>query len=150
MTMSRNLANVLEIEPNNAAGEATPANLQQALNENAARGVALHGVIGGPGDYDHFRFTAKKGQVLDVQVYARRLAQRLPVMDYVRSEGIGYIADYDGPLLDEGSDSNIVDYCTTMERLLTLPVTVVHGGHDPSFGRDRMYEIARSYLQRRS
>jgi len=59
-------------------------------------------------------------------------------------------AIYDGPLLDESSDSNITDYCATMERLLTLPVTVVHGGHDPSFGRDRMYEIARSYLERRS
>lgn len=59
-------------------------------------------------------------------------------------------AIYDGPLLDESSDSNIADYCATMERLLTLPVTVVHGGHDPSFGRDRMYEIARSYLRRRS
>lgn len=59
-------------------------------------------------------------------------------------------AIYDGPLLDEASDSNIPDYRATMERLLTLPVTVVHGGHDPSFGCDRMYEIARSYLQRRS
>lgn len=59
-------------------------------------------------------------------------------------------AIYDGPLLDNGSDSNIADYCATMERLLTLPVAVVHGGHDPSFGRDRMYEIARSYLERRS
>lgn len=67
------------------------------------------------------------------------------------STGILFSGDaiYDGPLLDEGSDSNIVDYCATMERLLTLPVNVVHGGHDPSFGRDRMYEIARSYLQRR-
>ena len=79
-----NLANVLEIEPNNAAGEATPANLQQALNENVARGVALHGVIGGPGDYDHFRFTANKGQVLDLQVYARRLRSPLDPVLHIR------------------------------------------------------------------
>ncbi len=58
-------------------------------------------------------------------------------------------AIYDGPLLDQDADSDVADYCVTMERLLTLPVTVVHGGHDPSFGRDRMYEIARGYLQRR-
>ncbi len=58
-------------------------------------------------------------------------------------------AIYDGPLLDELEDSNIADYCATMERLMKLPVTVVHGGHDPSFGRDRLREIARSYLQRR-
>ena len=56
---------------------------------------------------------------------------------------------YDGPLLDEADDSDIGDYCTTMERLLDLPVNVVHGGHDPSFGRDRLREIARTYLQSR-
>lgn len=59
-------------------------------------------------------------------------------------------AIYDGPLLDEAPDSNIVDYCATMERLLTLPVTVVHGGHDPSFDRDRLHELARDYLRRRA
>ena len=31
------------------------------------------------------------------QVYALRLKEQLPVMDYIRSQGIGYIADYDGP-----------------------------------------------------
>ncbi len=59
-------------------------------------------------------------------------------------------AVYDGPLLDELGDSNIADYCATMHRLLELPVTVVHGGHDPSFGRDRLRAIARAYLERRS
>ncbi len=59
-------------------------------------------------------------------------------------------AVYDGPLLDELPDSDITAYCATMERLLTLPVTVVHGGHDPSFGRDRLQELARQYLRRRS
>jgi len=59
-------------------------------------------------------------------------------------------AVYDGPLLDELPDSDIAAYCATMERLLTLPVTVVHGGHDPSFGRDRLHELARNYLRRRS
>jgi glyoxylase-like metal-dependent hydrolase (beta-lactamase superfamily II) len=58
-------------------------------------------------------------------------------------------AIYDGPLLDELYHSDIGDYCTTMERLLDLPVTVVHGGHDPSFGRDRMHEIAQMYLEHR-
>ena len=59
-------------------------------------------------------------------------------------------AIYDGPLLDELAESSIRDYCTTMERLLALPVTVVHGGHDESFGRARLHEIARAYLARRS
>ena len=55
-------------------------------------------------------------------------------------------AIYDGPLLDELPESSIDDYCTTMDRLMTLPVTVVHAGHDPSFGRDRLHELATAYL----
>ncbi|MEM7321510.1 MAG: MBL fold metallo-hydrolase [Actinomycetota bacterium] len=58
-------------------------------------------------------------------------------------------AVYDGPLLDEFDDSDIGQYCATMERLLDLPVRVVHGGHDPSFGRDRLRELASDYLTRR-
>lgn len=58
-------------------------------------------------------------------------------------------AVYDGPLLDELEGSDVGQYCSTMERLLELPVDVVHGGHDPSFGRDRLREIARDYLDRR-
>lgn len=59
-------------------------------------------------------------------------------------------AIYDGPLLDQLEGSNVADYCATMERLIDLPVDIVHGGHDPSFGRDRLQEIARGYLTRSS
>ena len=55
-------------------------------------------------------------------------------------------AVYDGPLLDELPDSDIAQYCATMERLLTLPVEVVHAGHDPSFDRARLHELCRAYL----
>lgn len=55
-------------------------------------------------------------------------------------------AVYDGPLLDELPDSDIAQYCATMERLLTLPVQVVHAGHDPSFDRARLHELCRAYL----
>jgi glyoxylase-like metal-dependent hydrolase (beta-lactamase superfamily II) len=58
-------------------------------------------------------------------------------------------AIYDGPLLDELAESSIEDYCLTMDRLMTLPVTVVHAGHDPSFGRERLLQLARAYLERR-
>ena len=35
-----------------------------------------------------------------------------------------------------------------MDRLLALAGDqVVHGGTDPSFGRDRLYELAGAYLQ---
>jgi glyoxylase-like metal-dependent hydrolase (beta-lactamase superfamily II) len=58
-------------------------------------------------------------------------------------------AIYDGPLLDQLDDSDVADYIRTMERLRDLPVTVVHGGHDPSFGRERMVALADDYLRSR-
>jgi hypothetical protein len=36
-----------------------------------------------------------------------------------------------------------------MRRLRDLPVTTVHGGHEPSFGRDRLREICDAYLATR-
>jgi len=59
-------------------------------------------------------------------------------------------AIYDGPLLDELPESEISDYVETMRRLRELPVDVVHGGHDESFGRSRLVEIANDYIERRA
>ena len=58
-------------------------------------------------------------------------------------------AIYDGPLLDEIAGADIEAYLRTMERLRALPVRVVHAGHDPSFGRQRLIELADAYLRRR-
>ena len=59
-------------------------------------------------------------------------------------------AVYDGPLLDMLPESDIETYCRTMERLMALPVTVVHAGHEPSFGRERLVMLCRNYLESRS
>ena len=59
-------------------------------------------------------------------------------------------AIYDGPLLDQIPGSDITVYLETMRRLRNLPVSVVHAGHDPSFGRERLIEIADIYLISRS
>ncbi len=59
-------------------------------------------------------------------------------------------AIYDGPLLDTLPDSDIGDYLETMERLRRTPATIIHGGHDPSFGRDRLIELADAYIAERS
>lgn len=53
---------------------------------------------------------------------------------------------YDGPLLDQLPESDIAAYRDSMIRLRDLPVRVVHAGHDPSFGRDRMIELIDVYL----
>jgi glyoxylase-like metal-dependent hydrolase (beta-lactamase superfamily II) len=58
-------------------------------------------------------------------------------------------AIYDGPLLDNLPDSDVAAYRRTMERLLLLPVSIVHAGHDPSFGRERLQSLARAYLDAR-
>lgn len=53
---------------------------------------------------------------------------------------------YDGPLIEDTYHSNAKDYVTSMERLLTLPVRTVHGGHFPSFGAERYRQLIRSWL----
>ena len=57
-------------------------------------------------------------------------------------------AVYEGTLLAGLPDSDADAYRRTMERLATLPVAVVHAGHGDSFGRDRLHELARGYLDR--
>jgi glyoxylase-like metal-dependent hydrolase (beta-lactamase superfamily II) len=59
-------------------------------------------------------------------------------------------AVYDGPLLDELDGSDIDAYLSTMARLRDLAVTVVHGGHEPSFDRARLVELCDTYLAHRS
>lgn len=54
-------------------------------------------------------------------------------------------AVYDGPLLDDLPGADRLAYARTVARLKALPVQVVHGGHDPSFGRRRLHEILESW-----
>ncbi len=55
-----------------------------------------------------------------------------------------------GALLDELPESDIPQYVRSMERLRGLPVSLVHGGHDDSFGRDRLLELIDEYVGRRA
>lgn len=54
---------------------------------------------------------------------------------------------YDGPLVDDAYHSDSEDYLTTMEKILALPVRVVHGGHFPSFDGGRYLQLIRAYLE---
>jgi glyoxylase-like metal-dependent hydrolase (beta-lactamase superfamily II) len=58
-------------------------------------------------------------------------------------------AIYDGYLIDDLPTSDVADYVRTMRRLRELPVRTVHGGHKPSFGRERLIAIADDYLRRK-
>jgi glyoxylase-like metal-dependent hydrolase (beta-lactamase superfamily II) len=68
-----------------------------------------------------------------------------------RSRGVLFSGDviYDGTLLDELPESDIDDYVASVRRLLTLPVRIVHAGHEPSFDGDRLAELCQAYLDRR-
>ena len=53
---------------------------------------------------------------------------------------------YDGPLIDDAYHSEVGDYLATLERMRDLPVSVVHGGHFPSFGPTRYRQLIDEYL----
>ncbi|MBM3520863.1 MAG: MBL fold metallo-hydrolase, partial [Alphaproteobacteria bacterium] len=67
---------------------------------------------------------------------------------YEKRTGILLSGDiiYDGPLIDDTYHSNIAVYVATFERLRNLAVSVVHGGHFPSFGAVRYRQIIDEYL----
>jgi glyoxylase-like metal-dependent hydrolase (beta-lactamase superfamily II) len=57
---------------------------------------------------------------------------------------------YDGPLIEDTYHSDLQDYVASMERLSTLPVRVVHGGHFPSFSGDRLRQIIDAWLREKA
>lgn len=72
------VGNSLEVEPNDAIKQGTPATLPNAFN----------GIISKPGDIDCFKFAAKKGQAFDVECFARRIRSGLdPVMNIYYADG---------------------------------------------------------------
>ena len=68
---------------------------------------------------------------------------------FERQSGIFLSGDivYDGPLIDDAYHSDRNDYVSTMEQLAKLPVSIVHGGHFPSFGQVRYRQLIDEYLE---
>jgi Bacterial pre-peptidase C-terminal domain len=85
-------ANVMEVEPNDTPAQATAGTLFCAFN----------GVIDKPGDVDHFKFAAKKGQVFEVHCYARRIGSQLDSLMYMGLMGQGAMIGNDDAI---GPDS---------------------------------------------
>ncbi|WP_395687455.1 MBL fold metallo-hydrolase [Aestuariivirga sp.] len=67
---------------------------------------------------------------------------------FERKTGIFLSGDiiYDGPLIDDAYHSDRASYCRTLSRLKSLPVSIVHGGHFPSFGPVRFQQLITEYL----
>jgi hypothetical protein len=77
--------NVMEAEPNDAFESATSAELPLALN----------GRIEKEGDVDFFKFTAKQGQVWEIECYARRIGSPVdPVVNIYKADK-GHLAGND-------------------------------------------------------
>jgi glyoxylase-like metal-dependent hydrolase (beta-lactamase superfamily II) len=53
---------------------------------------------------------------------------------------------YDGPLIDDAYHSDVGEYVKTLERISKLPVSIVHGGHFPSFGKVRYKQVIAEYV----
>lgn len=53
---------------------------------------------------------------------------------------------YDGPLIEDTYHADADDYARSMQRLLSLDVNIVHGGHFPSFDGRRLHSILRDWL----
>jgi glyoxylase-like metal-dependent hydrolase (beta-lactamase superfamily II) len=68
---------------------------------------------------------------------------------FERKTGIFLSGDviYDGPLIDDAFHSHIPTYVETLERLRTLPASVFHGGHFPSFGPTRLRQLIDEYVE---
>ncbi|RRI00879.1 MBL fold metallo-hydrolase [Mesorhizobium tamadayense] len=67
---------------------------------------------------------------------------------YERTTGILLSGDivYDGPLIDDVYHSDIKDYVETLLSMRDIDVSVVHGGHFPSFGKVRYRQLIGEYL----
>ena len=67
---------------------------------------------------------------------------------YEKKTGILLSGDiiYDGPLIDDVYHSDISDYVATLLSMRDLDVSVVHGGHFPSFGKVRYRQLVDEYL----
>ncbi|WP_224549040.1 MBL fold metallo-hydrolase [Mesorhizobium sp. CA16] len=67
---------------------------------------------------------------------------------YEKKTGILLSGDivYDGPLIDDVYHSDIDDYVGTLLSMRELNVSVVHGGHFPSFGKVRYRQLIDEYV----
>lgn len=54
---------------------------------------------------------------------------------------------YDGNLVDDTYHSNPNDYIASLDRILGLPIRIVHPGHYDSFGYGRLREIIETWLE---
>jgi len=96
--------NWMRVTPFPTALEAEPNDTREQAGEARELPVVFNGVIAKPGDHDWFRFRAKKGQNLQVAVFARRLRSPLDSMIQVVNAKGSSVAENDDAA---GPDSSL-------------------------------------------
>jgi glyoxylase-like metal-dependent hydrolase (beta-lactamase superfamily II) len=116
-----------------------------------------------PGDWNSLRYTVApapatmflpEGSVVDTgdrsfEVFHLPGHSPGSIALYERGTELLFSGDvvYDGPLVyDTQNRAKMQQYVASMRRLLDLPVRVVHGGHYPSFGKERLDSIIKDFL----
>ncbi|HET6246473.1 MAG TPA: pre-peptidase C-terminal domain-containing protein [Tepidisphaeraceae bacterium] len=117
------MPNVMEKEPNDDVASATAYDGELP--------VAFNGIIEKPGDVDFFKFKAKKGQQLDLQVYARKLRSPLDsVLTLYNAKG-GQIASND----DSGGPDSYIRFNVSEDGEYVIGITdqLKQGGLDYAY-----------------
>jgi len=87
---------VLRVSPHPNAMEAEPNQGFDTATVVAAFPAAFNGILQEPGDVDIFRFTAKAGQVFEVECFGRRIRSPIdPVMNLYKANGEGITGNDD-------------------------------------------------------
>ncbi len=87
---------VLRISPDPNALEAEPNNGFENATVVSAFPAAFNGILQEPGDVDMFKFTAKAGQVFEVECFGRRIRSPIdPVMNLYKATGEGITGNDD-------------------------------------------------------
>ena len=115
-----NLPNAIESDSHSKMADAQPIETPSAVN----------GVIAKPGEVDFYRFTAKKGEVLDINCYARRLRSPLDSVIQVFRFGKNSIAEND----DAGGPDSYLRFTAPEDGDYAVSVRdqLKHGG--PTYG----------------
>jgi glyoxylase-like metal-dependent hydrolase (beta-lactamase superfamily II) len=117
-----------------------------------------------PGNYDSARYNVRPapatgliedGDIVDLgdrSFEVLHLPGHSPgsIALWEKASGILFSGDviYDGDLAWDNTDSDIADYIKSAERVRELPVRIVHGGHFPSFGRERLVELCDAFIEK--
>jgi len=98
-------ANPFRVSPFANVDETEPNDEPKQSNAAVAWPIAFNGIIGKPGDADHFRFTAKKGDAIDVQAFAFRIGSPTDTVVAVLDAQGELVASNDD---DETHDSRVL------------------------------------------